>query len=61
MTKTRKFRPDYALELLSVATGDLDSAQLLAAGKVKRKENILFHCQQVVEKALKATHCARVG
>jgi HEPN domain-containing protein len=59
MTKTRKFRPAYAHELLSVAAGDLDSAQLLAVGQAKRKENILFHCQQVVEKALKAVLCAR--
>lgn len=59
MTKTRIFRPAYAHELLVVASGDLDSAQLLAVGQAKRKENILFHCQQAVEKALKAVLCAR--
>jgi HEPN domain-containing protein len=55
------FRPEYALELIRIARGDLGSAQLLLdhfAEREGRAENIFFLAQQSIEKSLKAALCA---
>ncbi len=57
MTKSRKFKKEYAIELLSIAEQDLETAKALLPSKIRRKENILFHIEQAIEKALKATLC----
>ena len=59
MTKERHFKKEYADELLRIARSDLESAEVLAKGAIKRKENILFHVGQAIEKALKAKLCAK--
>lgn len=56
--KFRQFKKEYALQLLEVAEGDLESAQALYKLKVKRRENIFFMAQQCIEKCLKAVLCA---
>ena len=56
--KKRKFNPAYALELLGIAKGDLESAQGLVDSKKGRPENALYHVQQACEKALKAIYIA---
>ena len=53
-TQEKVFKKEYAIELLRIAQGDLASAQALFNAKQGRPENIGFHCQQVIEKALKA-------
>ena len=59
MTKDKRFAPAYASELLSIARGDLASAEVLAAHPTQgRKENICFAAQQCIEKTLKAMLCA---
>ncbi len=57
MTKERLFKKAYAAELLRVAEGDLETAQILANSSLKRKENLFFHIQQAIEKSLKAYLC----
>lgn len=57
MTKTRKFHKEYWKELLAIATQDLETARLLIPTNLKRKENILFHIEQAIEKSLKAGLC----
>src|SRR5262245_47097049 len=57
MTKERKFRKGYAPELLRIAQGDLDSAKGLSKVKMGRRENVLFHVEQAIEKGLKAVLC----
>ncbi len=57
MTKSRNFTKEYALELLRIATEDLEAANVLMAAKLRRKENIFFHIEQAIEKALKAVLC----
>ena len=60
MIKDKLFLKEYGRELLSIASGDLASAQVLAADRSKgRKENICFTAQQCIEKALKAVICAK--
>lgn len=44
----------YAQELLKIANGDLDSANLLYKAQGGRPENIVFLAQQSVEKNIKA-------
>lgn len=56
--QNRKFKKEYALELIRIAEGDLDSARILAAGKPKRPENIFYMAEQCIEKSLKAVICA---
>jgi len=58
MTNRRRFKKPYSRELLLVAQGDLEAARALEQSRVSRKENILFHVQQALEKALKAVICA---
>jgi HEPN domain-containing protein len=53
----RLYKPEYAPQLLSIAKGDLQSANVLARSKEGRRENIAFHAQQVIEKAIKAVLC----
>lgn len=48
----------YSVELLRIAQGDLQSAEILASGNPDRKENIIYLAQQSLEKALKAVLCA---
>ena len=53
----RLFKQEYALELLKIAEGDLESARGLNESKRGRPENICFLAQQCIEKALKAVLC----
>jgi HEPN domain-containing protein len=57
MTKERRFKKEYAKELVKIAYGDLESAKGLFKVKMGRTENILFHVEQSIEKALKAVLC----
>lgn len=57
MNRPRLFKKEYAEELLSVAYSDLETAKVLQAANLSRKENILFHTQQSIEKSLKAVIC----
>lgn len=60
MTKEKLFHQAYAHELVSIARGDLESAEVLAQEKHKgRRENICFTAQQSIEKSLKALICAQ--
>ncbi|MFZ4404933.1 MAG: HEPN domain-containing protein [Pseudobdellovibrionaceae bacterium] len=54
----KKFKVEYAYELIRLAESDLESAVILKAGKA-RPENTLYHMEQVVEKSLKAILCYR--
>lgn len=54
----RKFKKEYAKELIRIAEGDLDSARILASGNPKRPENIFYMAEQCIEKCLKAVICA---
>jgi hypothetical protein len=47
------YHPDYALELLDIAAGDLASARGLAKIAEGRPENICYMAQQCVEKKLR--------
>lgn len=59
MTKEKLFRKEYGAELLSIARGDLESAEVLASNLAKgRRENVCFTAQQCIEKSLKAVICA---
>jgi HEPN domain-containing protein len=57
MNRPRLFKKKYAYELQDVAREDLETARVLHAAKLRRKENILFHGQQAIEKSLKALIC----
>lgn len=57
MTKSRKFNKLYAFELIRIAEQDLETAKVLIHADLKRKENILFHIEQCIEKCLKAMLC----
>ena len=59
MTNERTFKKGYAAELLRIAEGDLESAKGLSKIKMGRTENILFHVEQSIEKALKAVLCCK--
>ncbi len=60
MTREKTFRAVYAHELLRIARGDLESAEILAAAMARgRRENICFSVQQAIEKSLKAVLCAQ--
>lgn len=50
----RLFPKEYSHELFRIATGDYESAIGLAQVKIGRKENIVYLCQQAIEKSLKA-------
>lgn len=51
------FKKDYSKELLLIAENDLIASKLLSQSKEVRKETVLFHIEQVVEKSLKAVLC----
>lgn len=51
---SRKYKKEYALELLTIAEGDLESARGLAQIRRGRQENIIYTAQQSIEKSLKA-------
>jgi HEPN domain-containing protein len=51
------FKKSYAPELLRIAQEDFKTAIFLATSVDIRKENILFHLEQSVEKALMAVLC----
>jgi HEPN domain-containing protein len=53
----RIFKREYAAELLQIAENDLVAAAALAPIKGVRKETVLFHVEQSVEKALKSVLC----
>ncbi len=53
----RLFKPEYAAELFSVAKNDLVTARVLTQHADVRRETVLLHCQQAVEKALNAVLC----
>lgn len=55
--KPRIYKVEYAVELLAIASGDLESAKGLFVLKQGRLENICFLAQQSVEKSLKALLC----
>lgn len=55
----RIFKREYAPELLRIAEADLDAAKALEAASGIRRETVLFHVEQAVEKALKAALCWR--
>lgn len=50
----KKFKKQYASEILRIAKGDLESAEVLSKSKSGRKENVVFLAQQAIEKALKS-------
>ncbi|MBF0207181.1 MAG: HEPN domain-containing protein [Oligoflexia bacterium] len=68
----RLYKPEYALELLRIAEGDLGSALALYKAEVQsirtptgnetmldygRPDNVCYHSQQCVEKLVKAVLC----
>ena len=55
--KGKVFKPDYAKELIDIASGDLASAEGLAQVGMGRAENICYMAQQCAEKCLKAVLC----
>ena len=57
MTKEKRFKKEYGIELLRIAEGDLHSAKVLEKDSIGRRENILFHAEQCIEKCLKAVLC----
>ena len=57
----RKYKKEYAVELLAIGEGDFESAKILAFAKQGRKENALFLMQQAIEKALKAVLVHKTG
>lgn len=54
---SKRYKKEYALELILISKGDMDSARGLMTAKIGRPENIIYHCQQSIEKSLKAVLC----
>jgi HEPN domain-containing protein len=52
--KAKRFQKEYAIELLRIAEGDLQSAIDLNELQRGRIENILYLCQQAIEKSIKS-------
>ncbi len=50
----KMFKKEYALELLNIAENDFLSGQALVKNSQIRRETVIFHFEQAVEKALKA-------
>lgn len=48
------YKKEYAKQLIRIAEGDLQSAKALYETQQGRPENACFHCQQAIEKSLKA-------
>ena len=57
MVKEQIFEKEYAKELMTIATGDLEAAKILAKQNVARVENVFLLAQQALEKSLKAVLC----
>lgn len=55
----RIFKKEYAQELFRIAENDLLTSRSLKENPEVRKETVLFHVEQAVEKALKAVLCHR--
>lgn len=53
-SQEKLYRKEYARELLNIAEGDLAYAKGLFKIKEGRIENVCYHAQQCVEKALKS-------
>lgn len=51
------FKKSYALELFNIAENDFVTGQVLSRSKEVRRETILFHLEQAVEKTLKCVLC----
>jgi HEPN domain-containing protein len=51
------YKKSYAPELMRIAQNDFLSGKSLAEVAEVRRETVLFHLEQAVEKALKATLC----
>ncbi len=54
---SRKYQPEYAFELFRIAQGDLESARGLFKVHTGRIENVVYLCQQSIEKSMKAVLC----
>ena len=52
--KDRMYKAEYAKVLISIANGDLESAEILRAGLKGRQENTCYLAEQCIEKSLKA-------
>ena len=52
--KDRMYKAEYAKVLISIANGDLDSAEILRAGLKGRQENTCYLAEQCIEKSLKS-------
>jgi HEPN domain-containing protein len=52
--RDQTFKKTYAIELLRIAFGDLESAKALHSTGRGRPENVCYLAQQVIEKSLKA-------
>ncbi len=55
--KGKYYKPEYAMELLNIAEGDLGSARALSRVTEGRPENICYMAQQCAERSLKAVLC----
>ncbi len=51
------YKKEYALELMKIAIGDLESARVLSQHQSGRLENVAYLAHQAAEKALKALLC----
>ncbi|MBM4252110.1 MAG: HEPN domain-containing protein [Deltaproteobacteria bacterium] len=58
-SKVRKYKKEYAEELLRIAQSDLDAGHAIQAARSGRAENLAYFAEQVVEKSLKAVLCIR--
>ena len=56
--REQKYRKEYGSDLAEIAGGDLESARALFLSQKGRKENVLYLCQQALEKGLKGLLCA---
>ena len=55
----RIFKRSYAVELIRIAANDFVTAEVLSRHAEVRRETVLLHCQQTIEKALKSVICAK--
>jgi HEPN domain-containing protein len=53
----KKFKKEFAHELVRIAEQDLETARFLSSGAHIRRETTLFNVEQAVEKSLKAVLC----
>jgi len=53
----KKYKKEYSFSLWKIASGDLESAKVLAQSPLGRPENAIYLVQQSVEKCLKAVQC----